>query len=261
MREIQDLTLNVSRGLEWLDKRLSARSERFTHEFGRLRTPEDAFGIRLTGAPVGNDLRIDRVFRQGALAEEFNEPWCTVLFSQGSDVRELNGIWLTPSHWHPRLRAARAEVGYNFSSVNLDFNSYQELHCDGLVEMGFVCVGGVAAGGEGQRYKLPRYLPVEAFANLVVWANRVRSQALAPMAEYALDVEIRTAGGAVDVETSVPLSRRDGLSLGPTSFPRYSLGNTDAIPSLVNLFWRDFWHAIGRDVGVEDELSIKDWPR
>ena len=261
MREIQDLTLNVSRGLEWLDKRPSARSERFTHEFGRLRTPEDAFGIRLTAAPVGDDIRIDRVFRQGRLAEEFNEPWCTVLFSQGSKVRELNGHWETPRHWHPRLRAARAEVSYNFSGVNLDFNSYQELHCDGLVELGFVCVGGVSAGGEGQGRKLPRDLPAEAFANLVVWADRVRGQALAPVAEYALDVEIRAIGGTVEVDTGFPLSRRDGLSIGPTSFPRYSLGNSDEIPSLVNLFWRDFWHALGSDTGVEDALSIKDWPR
>ena len=47
MREIQDMTLNVARGLELLEKRLSARSERFEEEFRRLETPENAFGIRL----------------------------------------------------------------------------------------------------------------------------------------------------------------------------------------------------------------------
>lgn len=261
MREIQDLTLNLSRGLEWLDKRLSGRSQRFTHEFARLRTPKDAFGIRLTGAPVGNDIRIDRVFRQGSLAEEFHEAWCTVLLSQGSNARELTGNWETPRHWHPRLRVARAEVGYNFSSVDEDFNCYQELHCDGLVELGFVSVGGVSAGGEGRRHNLPRDLPVVAFTNLVVWADRVRSQALAPMAEYALDVEIHTIGGPVVVGINALPRYRDELSFGPTSFPRYSLGSSDGIPSLVNLFWRDFWHALGQDIGVEENtLSIKGWP-
>ena len=262
MREIQDLTLNVSRGLEWLEKRLSARSEGFKQEFKRLLTPEDAFGIRLTGAPVGNDIRIDRVFRQGRLAEEFNEPWCKVLYRQGSSQRELNGIWETPTYWQPRLRAARAEIGFDFASASRDINSYQELHCDGLVELGFVRVGRVSSGENGERHNLPADLPVEAFANLVVWADRVRRQALAPMAEYALDVEIRAISGAVNVGTHGPRHYRDELSLGSTSFPRYSLGNSEEIPSLVNLFWRDFWHAVGRDIGVEENtLSIENWPR
>ena len=37
MREIQDLTLNISRGLERLERRLSERSERFHQEFDRLK--------------------------------------------------------------------------------------------------------------------------------------------------------------------------------------------------------------------------------
>ena len=262
MREIQDMTLNVSRGLEWLEKRLSARSEGFQQEFKRLLTPEDAFGVRLTGAPVGNDIRIDRVFREGRLAKEFDEPWCTVLRLQDSSVRELNGRWETPIHWQPRLRATRAEISYDFTSAKRDYNSYRELHCDGLVELGFVCVGRVSGGREGQKHHLPADLPVEAFANLVVWADRVRRQAFVPMAEYALDVEIHVIGGAVDVGTDAPRPYWDGLSIGSTNFPRYPLGNSEEIPSLVNLFWRDFWHAVGRDIGVEENpLSVKDWPR
>ena len=46
MREIQDMTLNVSRGLERLERRLSERSEHFQRRFKCLKTPEDAFGIR-----------------------------------------------------------------------------------------------------------------------------------------------------------------------------------------------------------------------
>ena len=42
MREIQDMTLNVSRGLERLEKRLSERSKCFLKEFDRLETPEEA---------------------------------------------------------------------------------------------------------------------------------------------------------------------------------------------------------------------------
>ena len=39
MREIQDMTLNVTRGLERLDKKLRERAARFEHEFKRLTSP------------------------------------------------------------------------------------------------------------------------------------------------------------------------------------------------------------------------------
>ena len=92
MREIQDMTLNVSRGLERLERYLSERAELFRQEFERLQTPKDAWGIRLTAAPVGDEIRIDRVFRPHDLAEEFKEPWHQVL--QGSNGRELKGFGL-----------------------------------------------------------------------------------------------------------------------------------------------------------------------
>ena len=50
MREIQDLTLNLSRGLERLERRFGERSSRFEKEFDRLTTPDDAWGIRATAA-------------------------------------------------------------------------------------------------------------------------------------------------------------------------------------------------------------------
>ena len=43
MREIQDLTLNLSRGMESLERRLRSRSERFTEEFKRLATPGQCY--------------------------------------------------------------------------------------------------------------------------------------------------------------------------------------------------------------------------
>ena len=89
MREIQDMTLNVSRGLERLERQLSERSDRFRQEFKRLRTPEKAWGVRLTAALVGDEIRIERVFRQHGLAEEFKEPWHRVLYRQDDQDRPL----------------------------------------------------------------------------------------------------------------------------------------------------------------------------
>ena len=56
MREIQDLTLNVARGMERLDKRLDGRSDALREELRKLATPDDCYGIRLTAAPVGEGI-------------------------------------------------------------------------------------------------------------------------------------------------------------------------------------------------------------
>ena len=69
MREIQDMTLNVSRGLERLNTTFNVRANQFATEFSRLETPEDAFGIRLTGVPLGDDIRINRVFQRDDIIE------------------------------------------------------------------------------------------------------------------------------------------------------------------------------------------------
>ena len=74
MREIQDMTLNVSRGLERLGRQLSERSDRFRQEFECLKPPENAGGIRLTAAPVGDEIRIDRVFRNTASPRSSKSP-------------------------------------------------------------------------------------------------------------------------------------------------------------------------------------------
>ena len=44
MREIQDMTLNLARGMERLDQRLSSRATRFRMEFDHLETPTTLWG-------------------------------------------------------------------------------------------------------------------------------------------------------------------------------------------------------------------------
>ena len=247
MREIQDMTLNVSRGLERLEKRLFERSERFEEEFKRLQTPEDAFGIRLTATPVGEEIRLDRVFWKGDLAEELRKPQISVFRRpENGDKTELGGLErihsLSPSNWRPRLRAARSEDAHRHADSLLR-NSYQELHCDGLIELGFVSV----RSDKAIRYDLHNELPVVMFANLAVWADRVRKQALAPAAEYALEVELRVLGGNVPVNRDRWYDSSGTLQLGSIKFPRYSLDDPDEIPALLALFERDFWNSFDKD--------------
>ena len=144
--------------------RLSERAERFREEFERLENPKEAWGIRLTATPVGDEIRIDRVFRQSGLAEEFDKPWRKVVYRKGNNKRQLAGLQsidMLPNYWQPRLRAARAERDVTPSN-NLLYDSYRELHCDGLIELGFV---------SGLSYPLLPDLSVDMSANLAVWAD------------------------------------------------------------------------------------------
>ena len=269
MREIQDMTLNVSRGLERLGRQLSERSDRFRQEFECLKPPENAGGIRLTAAPVGDEIRIDRVFRQNGLAEEFKEPWHKILCQQGDqDARALKGLecyyTVLPDSWKPRLRAARADSPYNDLSQNI---IYKEIHCDGLIELGLVSVHSNVGEGKSPAFLLPPDLPVHLFANLAVWADCIRRQSLAPTAEYALEVEVISMGGPVVVFDPNSDQRHFArhapptLQPGTTTFPRYPLGNPTGIPGLLAEFYRDFWNSLGRDPGDgEHTFSIQDWP-
>ena len=256
MREIQDMTLNVSRGLERLERRLSERAERFHQEFKRLENPEDACGVRLTAMPVGDEIRIDRVFRQGKIAEEFHEPWRKVL----DHNKYLQDNFATaPIHWRPMLRAARAEPGLNPDSNNHSYNRYREIHCDGLVELGFV--SGLLDFDKKYLY-FEEELSLIFFANLVVWADRVRIQALSPTVEYVLEVEIRTVGRTVSITRGGAYLALGTLQPGSTTlFPRYSLGDRDEIPKLLALFRRDLWNSLGKDIGTEEGvLRVDGWP-
>ena len=261
MREIQDMTLNVSRGLERLEKRLGERSECFHQEFDCLKTPEDAFGIRLTAIPVGEEIRLDRVFWKGRLAEEFQKPQISVFRKpENGSKTELLGLkhiyGLSASSWRPRLRAARSEVTLQ-PLDNLTRSSYQELHFDGLIELGFVSTRSIhppsSSVGEPTPCDLSPDLPIVMFADLAVWAELVRKQARAPAAEYALQVEIRVLGGDVSIMRywNSPLGT---FQPGSKRFPKYSLGDSDEIPALVALFERDFWNSFEADFSTEQGI-------
>ncbi len=270
MREIQDMTLNVSRGLERLEKQLSARSARFQQEFKRLKTPEDAFGIRLTATPVGEAIRFERVFRENRIVEELDQSWYKVLYQPGSgekcgrvgrdgymlsigesaSERAVRDIFCekSTSLWRPLLRAARAELDSNHLSTDLPLNSYREIHCDGLVELGFVAVRQIFVGGNG---RLPPLFPMPMFANLAVWADRVRCQANTPAAEYALEIGLCVKGGPVQIRGELG-AEKGTLQPGSTRFPRYSLGSPHEFNNLLGLFDRDFENFLGREI-LEDQ--------
>ena len=267
MREIQDLTLNLSRGLERLERRLKQRSERFAEEFNRLETPDCAVGFRATAVPIGEDIQFDRVCREGSLEYNLHEPWRTVLATIGGRKTRLGFPNLRGS-WQPMLRSARNEYMRGVSDIELQI--YREVYCDGLVEIGLASCR-IFDYGARSGPRIASTWPPTIFANLLVWADRVRNQAAAPSVEYAVDIEMYFRGDSVVVADSeheiYPVPRgsgnRNANSIrfpGPLlGEPRYSLGEQGQVPKLIAIFECDFWNSIGIDVGtIERSFEIQD---
>ena len=240
MREIQDMTLNVSRGLEGLEKRLAERCKNFSLEFTRPNF-QRKLGFRVTGVPVVDEIRFDRVFQQGALVKGFEVPKKTISrVSYGGDPSQAPVAGSGIQRWRPLLRGARAEREFNSGSGDPYF-CYSELHCDGLVELGWIqdCTEGIWS----ERL-------IAMFANLAFWADRIRQRADAVTLEYALGAEIRTSGNVI-IEGLVS-NVADLREPFETRFPKYALNEPDQIGRLLTRFNRDLWHSMGKD--VEDTL-------
>ena len=256
MREIQDMTLNVSRGLERLDTKFRLRSQRFPNELNVLHSPRDAFGFRLSAIPVGDEIRFERVFRARNIVNECHMPRIRVERTQDNRSRTLDNPPDFPfAIWRPVLRGARADVAVN---PPLPYMAYGELYCDGLLELGFT-----ACSARFRQTPVPPEWPVVLFAILTAWADRVRNHAGTPTAEYAIEVETFAAGTPVPIDympPRIPLNPGGPEPALPIlKFPRYSLVHTEEILDLLHLFERDLYNSLGTDYEqLEGTLTIGD---
>ena len=268
MREIQDMTLNMSRGLERLNGQFAERANCFEDEFRHLFGPAKAFGVRVTGVPIGDEIRLNRVYRPRKIIDPLEEQWRRIYWAQdGEDPSELEVFPdINTIFWRPLLRAARADSSHFFvnkghigNHTAPDYNSYREVHCSGLVELAFVA--SKSFGGGYENY-LPPNLPIALIANLIVQAVRVREFAGVPTVEYAIEVQVLAKG------TSVTIGRAGQqfwdlvgtFGSGSVTFPRYPLGDIVEAFDLLSLFQRDFYNSLGRDIDNEEgSFSIENW--
>ena len=266
MREIQDMTLNLAKGHEKLERKFLERSKCFRRNFQCLQSPNDAFGFRLSAMPVSDEIRLERVFYVNEIEKEISKPNVKVFRQHQVNREELIGVSsyhnMFPYNWHPMLRGTRAEARHaNFGDIVRIY--YWEIHCDGLVELGFNSLREFThpTTDEFDQLDLHVNVPVFEFANLIVWSEKMRKQAFAPTTEYAIDVEITVFGGNVSVtprgsNTFENFGVVGELQPDTKIFPRYALGDLDDFSQLVALFERDFWHSFGKDIGSKQGTLI-----
>ena len=253
MREIQDMTLNVARGLERLERRLSERSKRFSREFERLISPEDAFGCRFTAVPSSNGIEFERVFGNHDLADGFHVPWKNVLMNR----RTISEVSCEPGLWRALLRGARSDsklpqVERNdegqLTQRKINWNFYHEIHCDGLVEF-----GGLHESNWGYQFFPPKWLFV-MFGNLLLWVNNVRQLSQSPSVEYALEVELYLTS-----RNPIPIDTYGDAYWPPENpnqkFPCYVINGDTKIDEALTNFYQDAVNLAGREMDATLSIS------
>ena len=142
MRQIQDMSINMARGLERLERQLETRSQLFQdREIQSLETPGECIGVRLTAAPVIDAVSIESVYHNNTIVETLAPQDRHVQWQLGDEDGilppcSLSRNWL----WRPMLRAARSNSSSQYVALSQSYgeNLYSELHGDGLVELGYV---------------------------------------------------------------------------------------------------------------------------
>ena len=254
MREIQDMTLNVSKGLERLEKRLSTRSERFTREFERLTSTDNPFGCRFTAVPTNEDIYFDRVFQNGSLLQGFCLPWRDVLLNG----RPITEVTCGPGSWKALLRGARSEHRAPGLEPNaqgqlipkkVDWNFFHEVHCDGLIEF-----GGLHGPRWEYQYFPPKWLFI-MFGNLLLWVDNIRQLSRSIRAEYVLEVELYLTS-----RTPLPIDEYRDTYWPPDSpnekLPYYVIDGDSSVQDVLVTFYRDTLNLVGRDVDPTMSIAI-----
>ena len=263
MREIQDRTLNVSRGMQRLEEKFAAEREEFERQCEILGAAGSAFGLRITAIPVGQDLRVNSVVRNGTIDDRFAPPAVRV-FRVTSDSepngRQIFGVetayGMTRGNWVPRLRAVCAEKFDHSQTGGIERRARLKVHCDGVMEAAFLSRIEIQGPGDlTTPMPLVDTVPIVEFAQVCMWADQIRRVAGAPGSEYAIEAEISVTSGSVLVGASNDASsmrrlRSASIQAPGILFPRFSLGPAEEMGVQCEILERDFWNAIGKDVAA-----------
>lgn len=250
MREIQDLTFTVARGVDAVNGRLAGMRKDFQQWIAEGATHGwRMMSLRVNGAPSSSDLFVERVHQVAELVP----PSDRFQVALGSSVQkyELNSLLSQSHNWRPVLRGTRAMDGDPGRST---LRSLLQLDCDGAVSYFLNTYDKIE---EPQQQPLGRreYLlnPGWLFGlvlNALKAADRFRAYASAHAVEYAFEIEIvpdialpvhRMTNGSGWHETAGVLPPR------PLVLPRYAVGSLEDRDALLNLIWRDFWNSVGVD--------------
>lgn len=254
MRQIQDLTFAVARGLQQVDARLAGLREEFLR-FSGARTENINFkkwAVGIRAVPATSDLYMPVVHNVDSVCPQFRQSELTV----AGNGYELVGIRPLEG-WRPILR------GTQNSSSNGTRGHDVRLYCDGAIgysmfqQVSAISGAEPVAAGRGH-FLYPGWLLADV-VNAIEAADRVRNAAGAESCEFALEIEIFMSHPLPVYALGDTWHRVEAEFRDPIVLPRYAVGEPATWNSLVALVWRDFWNAVG--VPAEsDGVRLTDWP-
>jgi Putative DNA-binding domain len=221
MREIQDMTLHVERGLALLERQFAESSERFANTC----RPSTGVALRATAVsltplslPVPNDATISPTFRQ----------------FQGTRGQQKVQVAVphAPGSFRPTLRGIMGRDSFDHDEVSL------EIRDSGLIEIFF-------KRGQANPQVLYAAWFVGLACNALAIIDYLRQAAASPGAEYGLELAVYAGGGFMVGAYGGREYGSANWSLGSITFPRYRVGDQLGFSGLVELIDRDFWNAMG----------------
>ncbi len=246
MREIQDLTLVADRGLREIDREFDDRRKRFENwieEPVKSKNTSEAFGVLVVAIPTTGDINVDRVYQKPDLVPPIRD------FEGSIGKRKIKIIIPhPPTRERPILRGMRRENGTG------RLNTYQEVHCNGIVEFGLQRIR-----EDDKPYGIFMGWVFGLLANSLATIDKFRYAAGAPDIEYALELEIFGFPEVVhllNLEGFFGVETLGEFASNPNIFPRYSVGSRAEFDDLIGIVFTDIHDAVGVDGGGDPKLTI-----
>lgn len=250
MREVQDLTINIRRGLESVAARISAQSAAFMGWVTSKSPPPGAghVAIRVTATPASAEIAVNRVHDIPELTPT-TKCW-TVQLGNG----RIKNVQLFEEFriWRPMLRGTECRVGEGANR-----NAIQ-MTCDGTINYWTV---NCARLDGSESFSSPPHIHPVTFAAMLLNAfetvERFRSYAGAHSVEYALDAEFSLSHPVPLLYWREDWAESAGKFTGQSvRLPTYALQSRDTWNDLVTLIMRDLYDAAGSATGL-GEIKIQ----
>ncbi len=230
MRQIQDLTIQRTRGLEGIEARFAERKRQFREWIGGSKTEEGGtVGCRATLLPT-SEIYVENLYQNQTLFPHLQT--FKIQVNGGSAEAFLP---ISPLQERPIVRGVRRVDEF------LNPGVIQEMHSNGLVELCF-----------RDSTEPPRLFVtwiMGTLCNALVMADKFRKGAGAPDVEYALELEIAGTSATVPIFSTARYKQSQAVGTPATSpclYPRMSVGNLDVeFSRLVEISLRDIWNSCG----------------
>lgn len=242
MREIQDLTLNVERGMAAIEARFEECRKIISDMEWMLPNNRShaAWVLNVTLVPL-SPIGVDRVYN----APEVRP--CMYRFKDKSgDLEFFNPLFGS--------RAAPVLRGASIRHSDDDTNSSMSVFCDGVVNYRFRVD---SVNEDDTLWVFPTWI-VATIASAICNAHAFRLFAKAPTVEYGLEMLIDVRGSDVSVAgySDRPRSYLGTLDGHTHLFPRYCVADPAKLSELIGIIERDFWDLVGRDRGAPINIDL-----